>query len=135
MLAAEASPAGGHHGYTAHLHSSSRKCSTPRSQVDNTKAHQCHMCPYKSVHRGNLITHLRIHMKEKPYKCSECLLSFRQKQHLKDHMHIHTGARPFTCNFCPGTFNRKYILQKHIRRQHSQCAPRIAAPPTFKTSV
>lgn len=103
--------------------------SGPLSWIDKMrKAHQCHLCPYKTDRSNNLIKHIRIHTREKPYKCGVCSGAFSQQQHLTDHMRVHTGERPFSCNFCPNSYRRKYNLNNHIRRRHSQRAARLAGP-------
>eukprot|EP01084_Bolivina_argentea_P280979 480643_1 len=71
----------------------------------------------------NLVTHTRIHTKEKPFKCNECNKSFAQKGSVKIHQRIHTKEKPFKCNICRNkSFTQKQHLKVHINRIHTNDA-------------
>lgn len=46
----------------------------------------CYACEYNTYMSGNIKTHLRLHLDDKPYKCSLCNYECRQNVHLKSHM-------------------------------------------------
>ncbi len=55
----------------------------------------CSYCNKRFNKSGDLKTHERIHMCEKPYKCSHCNKRFNMSGDLKIHKRIHTGEKRF----------------------------------------
>lgn len=73
----------------------------------------CHLCPYTSNYKHNVLAHVRRHSGERPHKCTECQKGFVTKTELRVHFRIHSGEKPYRCEFCPETFSRKMHLDVH----------------------
>lgn len=90
-------------------------------QQKNLKNLKCDHCPERFWHKGNLITHVRIHrkFKEKLYVCKVCKEEFKSYNMFKRHENVHTDdLRPFKCDFCLKDFPTKNLIRSHIISQH-----------------
>lgn len=80
----------------------------------------CEYCGKQFVKKGDMLVHLRVHTKEKPYQCSFCPSRFAQKGTLNQHVMLHTGERPFSCKVCDKKFIAKTSLQRHLMVHSSE---------------
>ncbi|XP_047499573.1 zinc finger protein 112-like [Penaeus chinensis] len=75
----------------------------------------CDVCSKKCICKSQLLNHMRVHTREKPYTCEVCSKGFPLKHHLVVHMRIHTKEKPFSCELCSKSFSQKTTLVKHMR--------------------
>jgi len=66
------------------------------------KPYICDACDKAFADRSNLIQHLRVHTKEKPYACNfdGCDKRFAHSASLKEHLNTHTGFRSCAIPWC-----------------------------------
>ena len=103
----------------------------------------CTVCG-KSLHRGSIKRHMRIHAAERPYSCDEydktvthsntlkdhtrrrtcsvCNKQFASSFSLKRHLRIHSGLHPYCCEVCQKKFTYSANLTVHMRT-HSDEQP------------
>ncbi|XP_071506804.1 uncharacterized protein [Diadema antillarum] len=77
------------------------------------KREQCKVCR-KSILKGWMKIHMRVHTGEKPFQCEVCSRCFTQKWSLNQHMRLHTGEKPFQCKVCSRCFSQKSSLKRHM---------------------
>ncbi len=49
---------------------------------------------------GNLISHKRIHAKDKPYQCDQCIYNISDPSNLTRHERVHTKEKPYKYDQC-----------------------------------
>lgn len=69
-----------------------------------------------------LITHMRVHTKEKPYLCmhENCNRAFARSENRKIHMRSHTGDKPFNCKYAQEFNCTKKFSNSSDRAKHEQ---------------
>lgn len=60
------------------------------------------------------MSHVLIHLGEKPHQCQVCCMKFRSKSTLSSHTVRHTGEKPYLCEICDKKFSQKSSLTKHL---------------------
>eukprot|EP00475_Leptophrys_vorax_P019680 TRINITY_DN26989_c0_g1_i2.p1 TRINITY_DN26989_c0_g1~~TRINITY_DN26989_c0_g1_i2.p1 ORF type:complete len:411 (-),score=70.21 TRINITY_DN26989_c0_g1_i2:129-1361(-) len=84
------------------------------NNTNSKRIKQCPVCAKVFSNNTQLVTHLRVHTKERPYTCDQCGKSFTQKSTLNRHTRVHTGERPFRCQLCFKSFAQKSTLSAHM---------------------
>eukprot|EP00095_Tigriopus_kingsejongensis_P005837 snap_masked-scaffold425_size175135-processed-gene-0.17 protein:Tk05837 transcript:snap_masked-scaffold425_size175135-processed-gene-0.17-mRNA-1 annotation:"zinc finger protein glis3-like" len=69
-----------------------------------------------------LLTHMRVHTKEKPYKCEHegCDRAFARLENRKIHFRSHTGDKPFSCKYAKEFNCSKKFSNSSDRAKHEQ---------------
>ncbi|CAI2359124.1 unnamed protein product [Moneuplotes crassus] len=88
-----------------------------------------YICGYGSCRKvflrvWNLLDHLRMHEKVKPFHCSYCDRKFTQKGNLKKHEKQHLtpniqDRKKFKCDICSSSYTERYNYKAHMRNKHS----------------
>ena len=67
--------------------------------------------------KGYLMTHARIHSREKPYQYSHCEKPFSSNSPLIKHLKTHTDDNLFQCSQCRKTFADASDFTEHVTRE------------------
>lgn len=84
-------------------------------RVGGVRVHQCAYCVKVFKKPSDLVRHIRIHTREKPYKCAQCFRSFTVKSTLTSHVKAHSGVKEFGCDVCEKLFATQGSLRVHVR--------------------
>ncbi|XP_026805397.1 zinc finger protein 117-like, partial [Rhopalosiphum maidis] len=91
-----------------------KKQYSSQNKLSVKKLFRCKICEKSFSQKGNLKTHIWIHMQEKPYKCFICNKSFSQASTLITHKLIHNVDKPFNCDICKKSYVQKVNLKTHL---------------------
>lgn len=84
------------------------------------KPYICHICgkPFRNLSAAN--RHIdQVHHKVKKASCEVCHNTFDSNNKKQEHMNIHTNDRPYVCTVCGKTFRQRATLFAH-RVSHSE---------------
>uniref|UniRef100_A0A0B6Y760 C2H2-type domain-containing protein n=1 Tax=Arion vulgaris TaxID=1028688 RepID=A0A0B6Y760_9EUPU len=84
--------------------------------LPNSVGFHCMICGQEFRFKSFIITHVRMHLNQRPYKCPECSKCFFARQMLKKHQQNHT--RPYKCPTCNKSFIRRYLMKDHFKKRH-----------------
>src|SRR6266850_2408507 len=83
--------------------------------------HTCLHCPFKSILRTMMQTHLLTHSQHpRPFLCPLCPRSFSRRTNLMTHIRTHDNSHPrrFPCPYCEHRTDRHNDLDAHIIARH-----------------
>lgn len=90
------------------------------------KNYICTECSRDCKSNSELLNHMRVHTKERPFSCKVCSKSYTQKSAVNAHIRrVHLKLKPInaTCSLCPKKFNSQCQLAMHVRAVHLQEKP------------
>lgn len=87
----------------------------------NKKLFKCNFCEKWFIISYNLHTHTQT--RYKPFKCDICQNSFARMSSLLSHKKIHMKDKQFNCRNCKKSFSQSKTLKLHIRQQHTRENP------------
>lgn len=96
-------------------------CSVNQTTVGTERWLICMFCPKKFRRPSDLLRHIRIHTKEKPYECpiADCRRRFAIKGTLNVHMRVHENTKlRHTCPTCSRKFSSTTTLDIHCLAAH-----------------
>ena len=77
----------------------------------------CLICNKGCVSKGELVTHLKCHSKQRDFICDRCSETFITNSCLKAHKRKHDGTM-LQCKTCGKQFSRAQHLNAHVRFVH-----------------
>lgn len=84
----------------------------------------CQVCQKGFWKESDLKSHMKTHVRDKPYKCECCGNAYKSKKNLTHHMRLHGGPL-FKCSMCSKSFTRADALTDHMNshtgRKPYQC--------------
>lgn len=82
--------------------------------------YMCENCSFSTIHRRNMISHLRNDGKLTVYKCHHCSYETRKKNHIEHHVLIHGSSdNLYKCTTCPFITKYKRSLGRHSWKHKS----------------
>ncbi|XP_016842062.1 zinc finger protein 236 isoform X1 [Nasonia vitripennis] len=81
--------------------------------VNNCIQYECDFCDKTCKKPSDLMRHLRVHTRERPFKCKTCDRSFTLKSTLMTHEKLHENAGKYKCQNCDMAFNTENALRAH----------------------
>lgn len=89
-------------------------------KAGDVRWHQCTFCGKEFRKPSDLVRHIRVHTKERPYKCKICVRSFAVKSTLTTHVRTHTDSKGYKCRYCSKVFPNSVTLNMHIKSHVAQ---------------
>ncbi|XP_059168627.1 zinc finger protein 26-like [Physella acuta] len=84
--------------------------------LENSVGYECLICGQEFRFKSFMITHVRMHLDQRPFKCEHCSKTFYAQHMLKKHVQNHT--RPYKCPVCEKGFIRRYLMKHHFKKRH-----------------
>lgn len=75
---------------------------------------ECMECSAKFLKKGNLMSHMAIHAKNREFYC--CEICGKQVVDLNLHLKTHSSSKPYQCSECPASFRSSVSINDHIRK-------------------
>ncbi|XP_049824031.1 zinc finger protein Xfin-like isoform X2 [Aethina tumida] len=98
-----------------------RKYLVKQKKIGDTRFYFCNYCMKQFKKPSDLIRHIRIHTKEKPFKCKTCSSCFSLKSTLLAHIKTHEAKTSLhTCSLCNASFYGVQKLAAHLKRHNIQ---------------
>uniref|UniRef100_A0A6P7H2P3 Gastrula zinc finger protein XlCGF57.1-like n=1 Tax=Diabrotica virgifera virgifera TaxID=50390 RepID=A0A6P7H2P3_DIAVI len=93
---------------------SEKKYSVKLKKIGDTKWYKCTYCFKLCKKPSDIIRHIRIHTKERPYECKLCPATFTSKAAVHNHKKLHF-SKIFKCDVCDSVLdsNMEYIDHLH----------------------
>ena len=82
------------------------------------ESYSCPVCQKSFSFYGTFSSHLRTHLKERPFTCNICRRKFVDRSTLIKHKRVHTGEKPYTCPICGQKFAQSGDMLRHKRKIH-----------------
>lgn len=80
--------------------------------------YKCSVCKHRTLHKPDMIKHMRIHKTPKVtknYRCSVCNYSSTDRNVLVKHIAVHNGGKPYQCRSCNFETTRSSHLVEHCK--------------------
>lgn len=78
----------------------------------------CNICRQIFSTQSELIQHMHIHTKNKPYECDVCNMQFRTTRNIKRHKRLHTRIGLYKCDKCSKEYTTKYSRDAHQKKHN-----------------
>ncbi|KAJ8977295.1 hypothetical protein NQ317_007434 [Molorchus minor] len=95
-----------------------------QKKIGDVRWYFCSYCSKQFKKPSDLIRHIRVHTKEKPFKCKHCKTAFSLKSTLISHMKTHKSNQQFTCKVCNNLFASLRLLNSHLRKHDVEALPK-----------
>uniref|UniRef100_A0A1Y1JYE7 C2H2-type domain-containing protein n=1 Tax=Photinus pyralis TaxID=7054 RepID=A0A1Y1JYE7_PHOPY len=93
-----------------------RRYLVKKRKVGNHQWYICSFCTKEFKKPSDLIRHIRVHTREKPFKCKQCDQAFSLKSTLTHHLNTHLTETQYKCIVCSKAFASMSALNMHRRR-------------------
>ncbi|XP_063545348.1 uncharacterized protein LOC134753391 [Cydia strobilella] len=83
---------------------------------DKSRSAKCDICGKTLSNRGNMRSHMRTHVDQRPYKCTfrGCGKRFKDASSRGKHEIKHYPERQFPCSICDKLFTREHRMHRHL---------------------
>ncbi|CAG9834162.1 unnamed protein product [Diabrotica balteata] len=94
---------------------SEKKYSVKLKKIGDTKWYKCTYCSKLCKKPSDLIRHIRIHTKERPFECKLCPATFTSKSAVHNHKKLHFGKK-FKCDVCDSVLDSNMEYLNHLHK-------------------